>query len=420
MRELIVIGHPGSRRTQGIVEARRRLGQTPPLILSYRGLLQGKESLTAVMDRLETRSYLPILRLDSPGECFETERGLLALGAPDASSAERLDKELYPYGEAALPEPMSVRVASALREQRGRVVHPSQWYRGYCRLLGILTLQAEELGLSGCWWNHPADIAVMLDKRLTQQRLAGRDVPVPEQLGPPSGFCDVEALRETMKRERVYRVFIKMATGAGASGVVAYQLHPRTGAEVATTTLGCETFAARPPVFYNSRKLLRYTDSRSIERVVNWLFRHGAQVERWIPKAKYQGQVFDIRQLVMGGRACHRIARLSSTPITNLHLRAERMEADALGLPEGVLAAVAETAEHVMQVFPRSLLSGIDIVLGRHDSSPYVVDVNPYGDLLYHVRYKGDDTYTWELREAERLLLTRRPRAEATTCQTWR
>lgn len=36
------------------------------------------------------------------------------------------------------------------------------------------------------------------------------------------------------------RVFVKLACGSGASGVVAYQINPRTGDEIAITTMGME------------------------------------------------------------------------------------------------------------------------------------------------------------------------------------
>ena len=47
-------------------------------------------------------------------------------------------------------------------------------------------------------------------------------------------------LRSSMKSAEMHRVFVKLACGSGASGVVAYQVNPRTGDEIAVTTLGME------------------------------------------------------------------------------------------------------------------------------------------------------------------------------------
>lgn len=394
----MLIGNPDNRRTAGLQEARRRLGLPPAQMLSYAELLRGERTLAETVERLGwTAGRPPLLRIDAPGERFEVERELIALGAPDAR-AEQRDDRLLPFGGTPDPEPLPVRSALAIREQSGRLYHPSQWFRGFGRLLARLGREAEAVWSAPRWWNDPAEIAVMFDKRQTHRTLAAAGVPVPRLLAPAGTLGECETLRDTMRRRRMFRVFVKLASGSGACGVVAYQLNPRTGKELAVTTLGVESCRTRPPVYYNAIKPRRYEEPAAVRQVLNWLLGHGAHVEEWIAKASVGGRAFDIRQLVVAGEACHSVARVSRTPITNLHLRSERMSLDDVGLTAEAQRAVRQCAERAAAAFPRSLSAGIDVLLGSGTLSPFAADVNPFGDLLYGVTHEGCDPYTWELK----------------------
>ncbi len=401
MGTMILIGNPGNKRTEGLQRARLSLGLAPAEVLTYQELLTGERSLEAALSALgncREQGDEPLLRLDAPGELFEVERALIALGAPDAAGRTTDDERLLPYAGRPDPQPMSARAAAALTEQEGRLYHPSQWFRGFGRLLGKLEREAKELWPLPNWLNAPADIAAMFDKRRTQALLHQAGVPVPALLLSSELLPDYEALRGAMKERRMFRVFVKLAAGSGASGVLAYQLNPATGAEEAVTTLGIERYAARPPLLYNAIKLRRYSDPAIVRLLVNWLLRHGAQVEQWVPKATVGERSFDIRQLVVAGEACHSVVRASRTPITNLHLRSERMSVEEAGLSSDTRHAVRSCAERALAVFPQSKVAGIDVLLSSGSLSPHIVDMNPFGDLLYRVAYKGDDTYTWEMR----------------------
>ncbi|MFS0838288.1 STM4014 family protein [Paenibacillus sp. 1P03SA] len=400
-QRMILIGNPDNRRTAGLQNARAKLGLPPAVVLPYAGLLDGSASLAQAASLAGAASQpagarAPLLRLDAPGELFAVERGLIALGAPDHEEAAYGDR-LLPFGHRSDPQPLSVRSAHALAEQEGRQYHPSQWFRGFARLLDRLRRGAEELWPQPRWTNAPEDIAGMFDKRQTHRILSAAGVPVPRLLAPPEEIADSEALRGLMLSRRVHRVFVKLASGSGACGVVAYRINPLTGAEQAVTTVGVENYGARAPVFYNAMKPRRYTDKSVISQVLNWLLRHGAHVEQWIAKASYGGGSYDIRQLVVAGEACHSIARVSRTPITNLHLRSERVSVEELGLAPGVRERAAACAEKALAAFPRSAAAGIDVLLDSASHAPYILDINPFGDLLYRVVHKGMDPYEWQM-----------------------
>ncbi|MCR2806963.1 STM4014 family protein [Paenibacillus soyae] len=398
-RPLIVIGVPGDKRTDGIQKAREKLGLPPALIAPYADLLKSPRTLQELAEswlrRQPEPAAAPLLRMESPGGGFELERALIALGAPDAAAYDG-DDELHAYGHLPDPQPMSARFALQLRESPGRLYHPSQWYRGYCRMLARLRFEAAEWRPDAEWQNDPVDIAAMTDKRRTQQLLAAAGVAIPKPLSDSAR--DYDSLREAMKEAGMHRIFIKLATGSAASGVIAYQRHPTTGAEIAMTTIGIERYAARPPAFYNAGKLRRYTDSSDIAAIVDWLYRHGAYAEQWIAKRDFEGRAFDIRQLVVDGEPCHAIARVSSTPITNLHLRSERMPPEQAELSQESIRQVQHVAASAAAAFPRSAVAGIDVLVSEGSDRCYVADVNPFGDLLYGVEHKGMDPYEWEMR----------------------
>ncbi|WP_425517673.1 STM4014 family protein [Paenibacillus oenotherae] len=396
---MIVIGNPENRRTASLQRARERVGLPPAVVVPYLDLLRNHISLTEAAEQGGMLDGIPpLLRLDAPGENFDVERELIALGAPDAARDEG-DDRLLPFGGRDDPQPMSVRAASALMEQRGRLYHPSQWFRGYGRLLARLEREAGAIWPTAGWLNAPRDIAGMFDKRSTHNVLKAAGVSVPRRLASPEALPDYDALYDTMRDARLHRIFLKLAVGSGACGVVAYQINPHSGAELATTTLAFDSFISKPPQFYNVLKLRRYTDRAVIRPIVNWLLKHGAHAEQWVAKAAYGDRTFDIRQLVVGGEACHSIARVSRTPITNLHLRSERMSMEELSLPQLVQENMRKCAEAALAAYPSSSVAGIDVLIGKDlRQPPSVVDVNPFGDLLYNVAYQGMDAYEWQMR----------------------
>lgn len=392
----VVIGNPGNRRTVGWQQARARLGLPPALVAPYAALVPAAaQGRAALREALAAAGVQPgpsgrrlVLRLDAPGEAADVERELLALGAPDA----RGDDALHEPGDAPRAASLTMAQARSLAPETGRLVAPAQWYRGWCRLLAALRREAAAWPQAR-WLNDPAEVAVMFDKRRCQRRLAEAGVPIPAPLSTQR-IADYEAMREAMRESRRYRLFIKLASGSGASGVIAYELNPRTGAERALTTLGVERRGGEAS-FYNGR-LRRYTDSAEIRELVDWLCAEGAQIERWIEKTSCDGRSLDLRQLVVDGEACHRLARLSASPITNLHLGGERRAPEATGLSPEQIAAAAQTAVQALGAFPRSFTAGVDVLIHAATGQACVADVNPFGDLLYRCEHDGLDPYAWQ------------------------
>ncbi|WP_416294299.1 STM4014 family protein [Paenibacillus illinoisensis] len=393
-RPFWLIGNPDNRRTKGLQQARLECGLSPAKVIPYADVLktwrQGGSLADVVnpgLQRKATAEVAPLIRMDAPGEQWDVERELLSLGAKDGDpNTESLSRESFTAEEAL-----------ELRQDWGRIYAPAQWFNGWKGCLKRIGREAGELWPSARFLNDPEDIATMFDKRKCQQHLSAHRVDVPPVLQSPEQILSYSELRAAMQASGMYRVFVKLACGSAASGVVAYQINPRTGAEIAVTTVGMAVVKGRP-IFYNEGRMQRYTRNEEIKTLLDWLCAEGAQIERWMAKASYGSRVFDIRQLVAGGHAGHAIVRLSQTPITNLHLRNERMLPEEAGVDGYRLGLVQTAAQTAMAAFPNSWSAGIDVMLSGGDNPrTYVLDVNPFGDLLYHVQHNGLGTYEWEM-----------------------
>jgi hypothetical protein len=413
-KDLLLIGHPGNRRTTGIQEARSQMGMKPATVLPYENLLQTWRRGGGLAELVKSSSPSPLIRLDAPGEDWEVERGLLHLGATDYEVSDgkvRTDSEPSVKGSKAcvatdLPsslqkvkrESFSAEAALILEQQWGRIYAPAQWFRGWKICLDRIAREARVVWPDVQFWNDPDEIGMMFDKRECQLHLMRHGISVPPILPSSEPIRSWEMLRAGMDASRMHRVFVKLACGSAASGVVAYQVNPRTGAEIAVTTVGMETSQGRT-LFYNEGKLQKYTHPEEIRTLLDWLCAEGAQIERWMPKATLNQRAYDIRQLVAAGQAGHAVMRLSHTPITNLHLRNERMLPAEAGLKESHLSMIQKAAQDTIRVFPKSWSAGIDVMLtSGMNPRAYVLDVNPFGDLLYRVKYEGMSPYEWEMK----------------------
>lgn len=413
-KDLLLIGNPDNRRTAGIQEARKQMGMKPATVLPYGHLLRTWRHGGSLAELVQFGSLGPLIRLDAPGEDWEVERGLLHLGAADyeVSDSKVLSDQVPSFKgakacvETDLPsslqkvkrESFSAEGALTLEQQWGRIYAPAQWFRGWKACLDRIAREAREVCPDVQFWNDPAEIGMMFDKRECQLHLMRHGISVPPILPSSEPIQCWEQLRVAMDASRIHRVFVKLACGSAASGVVAYQVNPRTGAEIAVTTVGMETSQGRT-LFYNEGKLQKYTHLEEIRTLLDWLCAEGAQIERWMPKATLNQRAYDIRQLVAAGQAGHSVMRLSHTPITNLHLRNERMLPAEAGLPQPHMSIIQRAAQDTMLTFPNSWSAGIDVMLtSGMEPRAYVLDVNPFGDLLYRVKHQKLTPYEWEMK----------------------
>lgn len=371
--QFLVVGTAGDRRIDLFQQALRSSGLAEARLVSYLDLLQKPIALADFL------SPTTSVRIESPGKNQEVERVMLTLGAgiedPEGAHYQRF----------------STAMLATLPLEKGLLLPSRQWYLGYRKTLEQLQPQLTGVQL----FNQVEDILLMFDKRACHRFLALHDIPVPPALDPISCY---EELRQQMAQHRWSRVFIKPAHGSSAAGIIAYRYQGTR--QQAISTIEMIRDATGNYRLYNTRRIRTYSGAIEIEQLINALCQHRVHVEQWIPKAGYLDQVFDCRIVVIGGQAKHAVARLSRSPMTNLHLLNQRGDLAVIRqlLGEDNWQAALRTCERAAALFPHSLYVGVDLLFAAHHPEYHaILEMNAFGDLLPGLLYQGQDTYSAEL-----------------------
>jgi hypothetical protein len=370
--DLLVVGNPGCRRVGLLQAALEGRGLPAATVVPYLDLLAGRVTMEQVV-RPGT-----VLRIESPGRDFEVERALLAEGARvvDATGPARIGAE----------------EASRLPFERGRIWFPRQWYLGFRKLLGTIERQRAACP-DHVAMNPPAAIAAMFDKRRCHAIFTGMGIACPRCLGSVRSY---EELRARMEETNIRRVFVKLAHGSSASGVLALEAGPR--GQQAFTTVEMVRVGGEVRL-YNSRRVRRYDHTRDIADLIDALGREGVHVEQWVPKAGLAGHAFDLRAVVIAGRAEHVVVRLSNSPMTNLHLKNPRGDLAALRdrMTPDAWEAAMRASEQAARAFAGCSYAGVDLVITPGFRRHAVLEINAFGDLLPGITSRGRDTYEAEV-----------------------
>ena len=374
-----IIGVAGDARVVGFQSARARAGLSPAVVLDYRDLIADPERAAAQIPASAR------VRIDSPGRETQVLAGLLMHGIEKSA---RLNLHHLSRGE----------IERQVGE-RGRLLPPRQLFFGVEYVLGALSRRAQEPATRRIQLlPDVATILLAFDKAACHRHLLAHDVPLPAAL-PNIGSFD--ALYSAMQAKRMPRVFVKLQHGSAAAGTVALATS-RLGMRAVTTV---EMVSGADGVrLYNTRALCHYSSPGEIARLIDALAPYGLQVEAWVPKVGVDGQIADLRVLVVAGEPVFRLLRKSRQPITNLHLGAERADAGALlaQMSAKAVAALDDTCRRVARAFPGALHLGIDVAVASGLTRHYVLEVNAFGDLLKGVaNSQGLDAYDVELRAME-------------------
>lgn len=362
--DLVVVANPANRRLDLFQRAVRARGWPTARVVAHADLLAGR---TRLEDHLGPQS---LVRIESTGEDHDVECRILSLGGLDG--------------------------AMEIPPERGRVLHPAAWLRGFELYMGGLAAQGDRAGAR--WFNHPTEIVRMFDKPRCKEHLGA--------LSPPTlgRFSDSREFLGRLEGLPSSGVFVKLPGGSSASGVAAFRWQRRTGRQVLRTTLEMRGEVGHRR-FYNSLRPQVYRDPADIAAVLDFLFSQEAFVEPWIAKPLHGGKAWDLRILGVAGRARHRLARLSRGPMTNLHLGNERLDPAALDLSADDWSQVEAVVASALARFPESLYAGLDVVVQREPERPtcaVVLEANAFGDLLPGLVHEGRDPWEAQLEALER------------------
>lgn len=370
-RPWFIIGNLENRRVALFQQALASHKLPPATVLTYEGLLSGRETLRGLAENA-------ILRVESPGENFAVEKLLLAAGAAAA--------------EQEGGRSLTTSQIEQLFEDRGRIFYPRQWYLGFIRACESWFGKAQQ---NPAWTTTTSarNLGVLFDKLLCQHEFSSAKLPIPASLGRIANWDDLNA---RMRASGFRRVFVKLANGSSASGVIA--LHVRGDAIEAITSI--ELVRENGEIrLYNSLKIRRYTKLDDVREIVDALAPHSVHVEQWLPKASIDRRVFDLRIVTIAGVPRHVVVRTSRSPITNLHLANRRGNWDELRarIPPNEVESLEETCRRCARLFPDSLHLGLDVLFTPGFREHFLLEVNAFGDLLPGVLHGGRDTYQSEI-----------------------
>jgi hypothetical protein len=370
--QFVVIGNPENRRIEYFQAALCGHGLLPARVVSYVDLLSNRRSFP---DDLGPNS---VVRIESPGENFHVYKKILLAGA-DAASEEgcpTIERDAIRH----------------LEFDRGLILYPRQWYLGYRVLLGHLsdllaTIPNVRL------LNQPDDIIAMFDKEICHARCHRAQLPVPRALGPVRSY---DELTTRMNEAGMQRVFVKLANGSSASGVVAFS---NIGGRPAAITSAEVVANDRQIRIYNSLKVRCYREPAMIVRLIDALCRERVHVEEWLPKASLSCGAFDLRIVTIDGEPRHTVVRQGRSFMTNLHLGNRRGDIDCLldRLGADRWHEIQDTCRRSASLFPGTLHTGVDVCITPGWRRHAILEINAFGDLLPGILNDGLDTYSAEV-----------------------
>ncbi|EAC0959705.1 hypothetical protein YP94_004191 [Salmonella enterica subsp. enterica] len=195
-----------------------------------------------------------------------------------------------------------------------------------------------------------------------------------------------------MEEKRVASVFIKPSLGSGAAGVIALRRHPDGIKQVLYSAI-----AISGQQLFNSKKIQQYRQKEDIQLIIDGVLQQENLVEQWLPKASVKRKTYDLRIVCLDGEIIWRVVRTSSQPITNLHLQNQAYRFESLELSAAKVAEIDTLCQNAMRLFPDIRLAGIDVLLTT-SLTPYIIEINGQGDLIYQDAQQNNLIYQAQIR----------------------
>lgn len=345
-----------------------RQGMRPEIrVVPWRELIPRNGDLDGI-DHLDSPA---LVRIESPGRDVEVMNLLLEAGTRET------------------PDEVGWRDVAY---RKGLLLRPGLMYRGFARLLrGVRTsLDARpQLQPLAC----PLAIAELFDKSATAQRLTAHGIPVATSWPPPENAA---TLLGDLRRRRVKTAYVKLNTGSSASGIAV--VHPLDDPPWAVTSL------IQIDGHFHGTRRLQQVRGADMEAVLDFLLREGAVIQQGISMAQIDGQNFDVRVVMLYGRPAFTVFRLSSQPMTNLHLggRRGRPEECRPSIPTRAWLDALDHCTEAARLYPCAML-GIDLLFERGYLNHYLLEINAFGDFFPGLTDdRGRTIYQVEIEETVR------------------
>jgi hypothetical protein len=279
------------------------------------------------------------------------------------------------HADAAAPQPL----------RHGELAYMHWWYAGFMAALARLEHRLEGLRL----FTPIKQIAQMCDKLACQRHLGNNNIDVPALLGE---VTSLEAFEAQYPADEAPAVFIKSRYGSSAAGVLALRRHCDGRMRAYSSAR-----LASDGALYSHLKISAYSRREEVRALVAALAVQGAYAERWIAKPRAPvapNANYDLRVVAFCGRPRQRVARISRSPMTNLHLGNRRSAPHWFGAQQ--VEALERAVSQAASAFTPSLSIGFDVVLQA--SRAYVLEANAFGDLLPGLQFEGAGTFDDQVR----------------------
>ncbi len=366
-RQLVVVGVPESKRVRQLMDATKPWGHPPVMVYTYREAMEGS--------RVPPEHSL--VRFESPSDCPETLKVILTAGI-EPMVVDRL-------------VPLAKGDVGQLEPGRGEILHPRQWFLGFRGVLRSIETRWRDLSLQ--WMSNPESIITSFDKIACLERWERVGLPVPPRI---AGVSTYSAIRQHVSEHHA-RLFIKLRYGYSAMGAVA--LEWRGGLVRAITTVEVVWSEGRPRLYVTKRPRV-LTREFEIAWLIDTLAMEEVIVERWLPKARWDGRPYDLRIVMIGGRVRHVVGRSSSSPFTNLNLDARRIAREEIVSNLGtVWPELQSLAERAAEQIPGAGMLGLDALVRPRNQGFVLLEANAFGDYLPGLLHEGDTTYAAQFRE---------------------
>ncbi len=298
------------------------------------------------LDHLAAFDAPASLRLESYGRDFEIVKMLLQIGSDDGGFA-------------------------GLAPRKGWLVRPGLQERGFAQVLLGLKQSFDampHLRPSAC----PLAIREMFDKTATSRRLAAANITTPATVTPPE---TPDELLDKLRQQRWRTAYVKLNASAAAMGIVV--VHPLDPAP-----WGVSSMVRLDGEWHNTRRLQRL-DGAELRAALAFLLREGCIVQQGVPLAQIEGHQFDLRVVMLHGEPAFTIFRLSTGPMTNLHLGGGRGDHDRCraAIPTRHWLDALDLCAHAARLH-RSDVIGIDVVFDRASLRPSLLELNAFGDFF--------------------------------------
>lgn len=373
--KFLIIGDLSGRRVKTFIECLESMNENNYKVISWMKII---EDISIFEKNLKENT---IIKFEPPEKDMEIYRELLRYG-------ENL-------GEIAKEKITDIDFSNY------QVVAPRQWYEGFSKLLmNIKEIYMAHQNINIFCMNDFDEMCMMMDKSKTYQKLdAGLKAKEKYKFKLPKKLYTPKNHEEFRQRygDKFESCFIKLRYGSGGTGVLAYRNNPKLNKESIHTSLNCRNVNGEK-IFYSRYKVNHYTDKIIIKELIDWVLLNGAHIEKWIPKAIHNGYAYDTRAFVLNKKSNYLISRLSKSPLTNLHLKNQRLDSQEIFKNEEI-KIVSQAAEDVMRIFDKSLYAGIDVVTTK-TNIPYIIDVNPFGDLFHNLIGTKQNVYYFEIKSA--------------------